>query len=39
MSTSSPTKKIIDLRANTTTPHGATVKLTVEYRSKINKFN
>ncbi|CAF2588610.1 unnamed protein product [Rotaria sp. Silwood2] len=32
MATSSPTKKIIELEANTTTPRGATIRLTVEYR-------
>lgn len=28
-------KKTIELQANTTTPPGATIRLTVEYRSKI----
>ena len=27
-------KKTIELQANATAPHGATIKLTVEYRSK-----
>jgi hypothetical protein len=30
-------KKTIELQANTSTPRGATIKLTVEYRSKIKK--
>ncbi len=30
-------KKTIELQANTTTPPGATIKLTVEYRSKTKK--
>ncbi len=38
MSTSSPKKKTIELQANTSTPHGATIRLTVEYRSKINEI-
>ncbi len=31
-------KKTIELQANTSTPPGATIRLTVEYRSKINKL-
>ena len=31
-------KKTIELQANTSTPHGATIKLTVEYRSKIKEL-
>ncbi len=38
MATSSPTNKTIELQANTTVPRGAAIKLTVEYRSKINKI-
>ena len=37
MPTSSPMKKTIELHANTSTPHGATIRLTVEYRSKVNR--
>ena len=32
-------KKTIELQANTATPHGATIRLTVEYRSKMNTRN
>ncbi len=31
-------KKTIELQANTSTPPGATIRLTVEYRSKINEL-
>jgi hypothetical protein len=31
-------KKTIELQANTSTPPGATIRLTVEYRSKIKQF-
>jgi len=38
MPTSSlPAKKTIDIQANATAPRGATIRLTVEYRSKINR--
>lgn len=30
-------KKTIELQANASAPHGATIKLTVEYRSKIKQ--
>jgi hypothetical protein len=36
MSTS-PTKKTIELQADATVPRGASIKLTVEYRSKIDQ--
>ena len=35
--TTSPTKKTIELQADATVPRGASIKLTVEYRSKINE--
>jgi hypothetical protein len=33
-----PMEKTIELQANTSTPSGATIRLTVEYRSKIKEL-
>jgi hypothetical protein len=38
MASSSPMKKTFELNANTSTPRGATIKLTVEYQSKITEI-